>query len=48
VVTAAAGLESGVITPETTINAPGVIEDEGHELANDYNQTGARSRSTRR
>jgi peptidoglycan glycosyltransferase len=38
VVTAAAGLESGVITPETTINAPGVIEDEGHELANDYNQ----------
>jgi penicillin-binding protein A len=38
VVTAAAGLESGVITPETTINAPGSIEDEGHELANDYNQ----------
>jgi len=38
VVTAAAGLESGVITPDTTINAPGVIEDEGHELANDYNQ----------
>ena len=38
VVTAAAGLESGVITPESTINAPGVIEDEGHELANDYNQ----------
>jgi peptidoglycan glycosyltransferase len=38
VVTAAAGLESGVITPETTIDAPGSIEDEGHELANDYNQ----------
>jgi peptidoglycan glycosyltransferase len=35
VVTAAAGLESGVITPETTINAPGSITDEGHELAND-------------
>jgi peptidoglycan glycosyltransferase len=38
VVTAAAGLESGVITPETTIDAPGSIIDEGHELANDYNQ----------
>jgi peptidoglycan glycosyltransferase len=38
VVTAAAGLESGVITPETTINAPGSIIDEGHELANDYDQ----------
>jgi peptidoglycan glycosyltransferase len=37
VVTAAAGLESGVITPETTINAPGSIIDEGHELANDGN-----------
>ena len=38
VVTAAAGLESGTITPETTINAPGSIDDEGHELANDYNK----------
>jgi len=38
VVTAAAGLESGVITPETTIDAPGSIIDEGHELANDYDQ----------
>jgi penicillin-binding protein A len=38
VVTAAAGLASGVITPETTIDAPGSIEDEGHELANDFNQ----------
>ena len=35
VVTAAAGLESGVITPETTINAPGSIIDEGHALDND-------------
>jgi peptidoglycan glycosyltransferase len=35
VVTAAAGLESGVITPETTINAPGSIIDEGHPLDND-------------
>ncbi|MFT3864789.1 MAG: penicillin-binding transpeptidase domain-containing protein [Solirubrobacterales bacterium] len=38
VVTAAAGLEAGVITPETTIDAPGSITDEGIELANDYNQ----------
>jgi penicillin-binding protein A len=38
VVTAAAGLESGAITPNTTINAPGSITDEGHELANDYDQ----------
>jgi peptidoglycan glycosyltransferase len=38
VVTAAAGLESGAITPDTTINAPGVITDEGHELHNDYDQ----------
>src|SRR6201999_3938385 len=38
VVTAAAGLEAGVITPETTINAPGSIIDEGHELANDGHQ----------
>jgi peptidoglycan glycosyltransferase len=38
VVTAAAGLESGVITPETAIDAPGSIEDEGHELANDFNE----------
>jgi len=38
VVTAAAGLESGTITPETTINAPGSIIDEGHELNNDFNQ----------
>jgi peptidoglycan glycosyltransferase len=38
VVTAAAGLESGTITPETTIDAPGSIVDEGHELANDFNE----------
>jgi penicillin-binding protein A len=38
VVTAAAGLESGTITPETTIDAPGTIIDEGHELANDYDE----------
>ncbi|HEY2716576.1 MAG TPA: penicillin-binding transpeptidase domain-containing protein [Solirubrobacterales bacterium] len=36
VVTAAAALESGTITPETTIDAPGDIIDEGHELANDF------------
>src|SRR6201995_4053111 len=38
VVTAAAGLESGVITPETTINPPGGITDEGHEPPTDFNQ----------
>ena len=38
VVTAAAGLESGTITPETTIDAPGTIIDEGHELNNDFNE----------
>jgi penicillin-binding protein A len=38
VVTAAAGLESGVITPESTINAPGVISDEGIPLHNDFDQ----------
>jgi peptidoglycan glycosyltransferase len=39
VVTAAAGLESGTITPETTINAPGTINDEGHALNNDFTQS---------
>jgi peptidoglycan glycosyltransferase len=38
VVTAAAGLESGLITPESTINAPERIIDEGHELRNDDRQ----------
>jgi penicillin-binding protein A len=39
VVTAAAGLESGTITPETTINAPGSLEVEGTPLQNDFNQS---------
>ena len=39
VVTAAAGLNSGTITPETTINAPGTIEVQGQPLQNDYNQS---------
>lgn len=38
VVTAAAGLESGEITPETTIDAPGTIEVEGNPLSNDFNE----------
>lgn len=38
VVTAAAGLESGAITPETTIDAPGSLEVEGTPLQNDFNQ----------
>jgi peptidoglycan glycosyltransferase len=38
VVTAAAGLESGTITPETTINAPGSLEVEGTPLQNDFDQ----------
>jgi penicillin-binding protein A len=38
VVTAAAGLESGAITPETTIDAPGTIIDEGHALNNDFTE----------
>jgi penicillin-binding protein A len=36
VVTAAAGLESGVITPETAFDAPGSLEVEGQPLQNDY------------
>jgi len=39
VVTAAAGLNSGTITPETTINAPGTIEVQGQPLQNDFNQS---------
>lgn len=39
VVTAAAGLESGTITPETTINAPGSLQVEGTPLQNDFNQS---------
>jgi penicillin-binding protein A len=38
VVTAAAGLESGTITPETTLNAPGTLEVEGTPLQNDFNE----------
>jgi peptidoglycan glycosyltransferase len=38
VVTAAAGLDSGAITPETAIDAPGTLEVEGTPLANDFNQ----------
>jgi penicillin-binding protein A len=38
VVTAAAGLDSGAITPETTIDAPGTLEVEGTPLANDFNE----------
>jgi peptidoglycan glycosyltransferase len=38
VVTAAAGLESGAITPETTIDAPGTLEVEGQPLSNDFTQ----------
>jgi penicillin-binding protein A len=38
VVTAAAGLDSGAITAETTIDAPGTLEVEGTPLANDFNQ----------
>jgi peptidoglycan glycosyltransferase len=38
VVTAAAGLESGTITPETTIDAPGTLEVEGTPLQNDFSE----------
>ncbi len=38
VVTAAAGLESGTITPETTIDAPGTLEVEGQPLNNDFTE----------
>jgi peptidoglycan glycosyltransferase len=36
VVTAAAGLDSGAITPETPIDAPGSLEVEGQPLENDF------------
>jgi peptidoglycan glycosyltransferase len=38
VVTAAAGLEGGTITPETTINAPGSLDVEGPPLQNDFSE----------
>jgi peptidoglycan glycosyltransferase len=39
VVTAAAGLQSGTITPETTIDAPGTLEVEGTPLQNDFDES---------
>ncbi len=39
VVTAAAGLDSGAITPETPIDAPGVLEVEGQPLENDFGES---------
>jgi peptidoglycan glycosyltransferase len=39
VVTAAAGLESGAIGPETTIEAPSPLDVEGQPLANDFNES---------
>jgi peptidoglycan glycosyltransferase len=39
VVTAAAGLDSGTITPETTIDAPGELEVQGQPLQNDFTQS---------
>jgi penicillin-binding protein A len=39
VLTAAAGLDSGTITPETTIDAPGTLEVEGTPLQNDFNES---------
>lgn len=38
VVTAAAGLDSGTITPETTIDAPGSLEVQGQPLHNDFDE----------
>ncbi|HSR94152.1 MAG TPA: penicillin-binding protein 2 [Solirubrobacterales bacterium] len=38
VVTAAAGLDSGTITPETAIDAPGTLDVQGLPLQNDFNQ----------
>ncbi len=38
VVTAAAGLESETITPETMIDAPGTLEVEGQPLNNDFTE----------
>jgi peptidoglycan glycosyltransferase len=38
VVTAAAGLDSGTITPETTIDAPGTLEVQGQPLQNDFDE----------
>ncbi len=38
VVTAAAGLDSGTITPETTIEAPGTLDVQGIPLNNDFDK----------
>jgi penicillin-binding protein A len=38
VVTAAAGLDSGTITPETAINAPGALDVQGLPLHNDFDR----------
>ncbi|HEX6689182.1 MAG TPA: penicillin-binding transpeptidase domain-containing protein [Solirubrobacterales bacterium] len=38
VVTAAAGLDSGTITPETTIDAPGTLDVQGQPLNNDFDE----------
>ena len=38
VVTAAAGLDSGTITPETAIDAPGTLEVQGQPLHNDFDE----------
>jgi peptidoglycan glycosyltransferase len=39
VVTAAAGLDSGTITPSTTIDAPGTLDVQGQPLQNDFTQS---------
>jgi peptidoglycan glycosyltransferase len=39
VVTAAAGLDSGTITPETTIDAPGTLDVQGQPLQNDFDES---------
>jgi penicillin-binding protein A len=38
VVTAATGLDSGAITPETTIDAPGELDVQGQPLQNDFTE----------
>ena len=38
VVTAAAGLDSGTITPGTTIDAPGTLDVQGQPLSNDFDE----------
>ncbi len=38
VVTAAAGLDSGTITPDTLINSPGTLDVQGNTLQNDFTQ----------